>query len=267
MINPISGFSSYGSYGSSSVISQLNPASFDYKAAQSRLQKAIKNDTSNEKISAMKKDTADFLDNYTKSMQQTKGAAQDVNAALQKTLSDASGNNGKVSDEALKKATDAVQKMVDTYNSAQTLMTKNADRGTGIASRQQRLESAMGSESALKGVSITADKNGKLSFDADTLKKALSGTDGERKLAVDTLSGTYGISGRVASAATSALNQNPSSLVNNDLQDIKAVQETQRNTLLDAIGAGSSSFGTYSRAGAYTMMNMGTVGMLMNMMV
>lgn len=273
MIGSMNGLFSYGNYNfgssgknTSGVAGLASSGAFDYKAAQQRLKKAIDSAASDKTIGTMKKDTATFLDKYAAGMKNTKSSAQDVSAQLDKVVRDITGKDGAPSAETLDKAVASVQKMVDTYNETQAMLAKNETRGPGVSQRMDRLAQAMGSENSLKAVGITADAKGNLSLDSAKLRETLSGTAAQRTQAKDILSGSYGAATRLANAAEGGLTQNPTALVSNDLQKIQSLKTTQQDNLMEAAGLSGFSSGVYSRAGAYTMMNMGTVGMLMNMM-
>lgn len=265
---PYGGFNMYG-LGGTNKSTMMNPAAFDYKAAQRRLQSAFDKVGADETVATMKKDTAKFLDTYATAMKDVQKTAQAANAAVAGAVSDKSGADGAPSAEMTDKAVAAVQSMVDSYNKTQTTLAQNEARGIGVSKSMEALAQAAGNEGSMKLVGITADKNGMLKLDQAELRKGLTGTDQQRKLTGDILGGNYGASTRLAQAANTGLTQNPTSLVSSDLQKIKAQQEQQQDTLMAAAGlsGGMSGFaGMSGRMGAYTMMNMGTVGMLMNMM-
>lgn len=271
MISSIGNYGVYNMYNSYSKLFGSNSTSssggvsalaasgnFDYKAAQAQLKSSLSDsNSSSNKVSSMKKDTAAFLDSYTSGMTDLRGAAQNLSKALQKVP-----ESGEIDEKTMKAVTDAAQKLVDNYNAAQTTLLSNTDRGTGVETRSARLMQALGSgkELALLGISVDGT-TGKLSLDTETLTEKLS-TEYSRELTTSILGGQYSLAQRMESAANSGLNQSAQSLINKDLQAMAAQQESIKSSLFGSFPSALM----YSGKGVYTMSNIGALGMMMNML-
>lgn len=253
-------FGSSSTSSSSGVSAFAASGNFDYKAAQAQLKLSLANGSSSSgsnKVSSMKKDTAAFLDSYTSSMTDLRGAAQNLSKAAQKIP-----QSGEIDEKTMKAVTDAAQKLVESYNATQTTLLSNTSRGTGVETRSMRITQALGSGKELAQLGISVDgTTGKLSLDTEALTEKLS-TDYSRELTTSILGGQYSLAQRMESAANSGLNQSAQSLINKDLQAISAQQESITSSLFGS----SSSALMYSGKGVYTMSNIGALGMMMNML-
>lgn len=267
MINSIYGGNSYNSaYG----LSSLNPSMFDYKAQQSKMKDLLAGDKTKAEVKTLKKETAAFLDTYAANTTDLKKSAQAVTGNnLQKLLYGVGGSSDQTpTAENVKKTTDAVQKLVDSFNNNLTMLNKNAERGPGVVNQIARMVTGPAAEKSMAQVGVTVNKDGTLALDKEKLATALTGTKETRSLALDIIGGSSASSmaSGVSRIAMSADSKTPQALISNDLANIKGLQDRYQETLMSALGASGtfSQMGMYSRSGAYNMMNMGTIGMLMN---
>lgn len=253
-----------GSTGTSST-SSMDQIVNDYnsiKSTAAEMYKKYTEGSSSSTVKSLKQDSANFLTSYTDkmtSMANSSKALQGKN--LDKLIGDVS--DGKISDESVKKVTDAMQKMVDSFNSSLTSLNSNADRGSGVVRQIGRMVQSPASEKTMQMVGISTNKDGTLSLDADKLKEALtSAAAGDAKvgdtsrmdLIKDIIGGSSGVAAGIKRDAQDGLSQSAASLIGNDLAKISSEQSNSY------IGMTSM----YSKSGAYNMMNMGVVGLLMN---
>lgn len=242
--------------------SSVSASDFDYKAKQEEVKQRIAEyKQSTEKLQTLKKDSADFLTKYTDKMTkmgESAKAVQDQN--LTKLLGDVSG--GEVSAENMQKTTDAVQSMVDSYNDALTTLSGNTDRGSGVTRQLGRMQQSPAAEAAMNLVGVTRGTDGKLSFDKEKFTKTVHeaakadarlGSSARMDLIKDIVGGSSSIASGVRNDSQAGLNTSASSLIGNDL----AKMQNQQNPL--------NMNNIYTRAGAQSMMNMGAVGLLMNL--
>ena len=259
----------FGMNGTSSV-SSMN---FDYRTAQLQLKAAMagqknsnissgKTESGNSNTAAiktLKKDSAAFLDKYAADMEKLQESADKFTSnGAAKMLAGEAGSDPKKNAENVVKA---AQEMVDAYNKALATVSGNATRGSGTDRMAERMERAIASDRSFEVVGITRKEDGSLSLDQKKLTEALSGNNKNRT--TEMLSSISGAAKRVAS---DALIQSPQSLINYDLSAMKQLEQTpsaqssqqqQSTKQFDAMSL-------YSRSGAYNMMNMGTIGFLMN---
>lgn len=243
---------------------EINAADFDYKAKQAEVKKQLEQyEKGDQKIQTLKKDSADFLTQYTGSLTKTGEAAKAVQGGnLDKLLGDVSG--GTISDENMKKTTDAMQKLVDSYNSTLKTLGDNAQRGAGVVRQLGRMEQAPTAQAAMEMVGVTRAKDGSLSFDKEKFSGAMKsaakadaavGSNARMDLLKGIVGGSSGIASGVRQDASSGMNLSANSLIGNDLANIQ--QQQQQN--------GMNLNNIYTRAGAQSMMNAGTIGLLMNL--
>lgn len=240
----------------------ISASDFDYKAKQEEVKQAIAaRKENNAKLQALKKDSADFLTTYTDKMTNLGENAKAVQGQnLTKLLGDVSG--GQVDEESLKKTTDAVQAMVDSYNDTLTTLGSNAERGSGVMRQMGRMEQSPSAEASMGLVGVTRGLDGKLSFDKEKFSNtvtaaaaadARSGSTARMGLIKDVLGGSGGIAAGIRQTAQSGLNISANSLIGNDLVKM----QSQRNPV--------NMNNVYTRAGAQGLTNMATVGLLMNL--
>lgn len=253
--------SSTGSVGS---VTGNNP--FDYKAAQKETAAMISQYKEQAAVNtALRKDAASFLTKYTAEMRTMDASASAVSGAnLDKLVGEISAE-GKISDANMKNTVDAVQTMVDAYNTNLETLNKNASRGDGVVKQIARMAESPAAESTMQTVGVTVNKDGSLKLDAEKLTTALSGaasadakagTSTQMKQIKDIIGGASGsIAAGVKSDARAGLAASANSLISNDLVKI---QETSKNPFSNYFDA------AYSRTGAFT--NAGTMGLLMNVM-
>ena len=153
------------------------------------------------------------------------------------------------------KLVSGMEDLVKSYNSAVTLLSKNADRGSGNTAQLNRLrQSITGTEEHMERLGLSVNKDGTLSLDKQTLTKSL---EEDPKLTKDLISGSFGIGQKAFQSAQSAMSASAESLIRNDLA---AETYEQANSPL-------SYMNYYNRSGAYTMMNYYATGMMFNTMV
>ena len=246
-------------YGSKKT-SGVSASDFDYKAKQAQLKEALSKYKENSgKLQTLKKDSADFLTTYTDKMTDMGEAAKAVQGRnFDKLVGDVS--SGELTEEAMKKTTDVVQNMVNAYNDALSTLSDNADRGAGVARQLNRMSRSPEAEASMKLIGITRGEDGKLSLNKDKLTSALSlaaagdarvGDTARMDLIKDIVSG--GVASGIRDNAQAALNTPANTLISNDLAKM---QNQQSAVNMNNI---------YTRSGAQGMINMGVVGLLMNL--
>lgn len=249
-------------YGSMSTSS----SAFDYAAAKQQAEEALAQyEAQTESVTSLKTDAADFLSTYTKKMTSMQSSAKAVSGInLDKLLGDI--EDGKISDENLENLVDAVQTMVDDYNSALTTLNDNADRGSGVSRQIGRMVQAPTSENSMEKVGVTMNDDGTLSLDTDKLKEAfteaaeadaLVGDTARVDLLKDILGGSSGIAAGIRSDAENGLNLSGSSLIGNDLAEIQSASTNNTYSLMNL----------YAKSGSMNLMNMAAVTSLMNITV
>lgn len=154
-------------------------------------------------------------------------------------------------DVDVEKLSSAVSDLVDSYNASLKLLNDNYDRGTGVEKQLRNLVAGLGSEQSLEKLGITVNKDATLNFDKTVLAKSMKE---DPKLTKNLISGPGGLADKAFNKATNGINTNSSSLINGDIESMKA----------DSISSPYNVFSMYSRSGAYTMSNYYAVGMMMN---
>ncbi|MEG1874161.1 MAG: flagellar filament capping protein FliD [Angelakisella sp.] len=255
-----SGYQASQMYSAKNVLSQL-PASvnnFDYKAAQRDTQKLVDQYKAGQNtVKQMKKDTAQFLDDYTGSMKKLGSAADKLtNGKMDALLYGKGGTVGGVpTQENIDKTAAAVGDMVKQYNDSLTLLNKNSGRGTGVDKQLNRMAQSPVSKRSMEELGITTQKDGTLALNADKLKAALKESPATAR---DVLGGSFGIAQNISRSSTYGMSQSPAALVGKDIAKMQK-QQTDSNPF--------AQMSTYSKSGAYNTMNMNSVGVLMNMMI
>lgn len=162
--------------------------------------------------------------------------------------------------------TDAVQDLVDSYNSVTNLLEANAGRGRGTAAHLSSFQRGMAHEKTLAAMGITTNKAGDLVLDKEKLTEAL---EKDYDFVVDTLGGQFGLAENAAQKADRALSDSVQRIVSNDLGG-----KTSGSSSGSGSGAGSSAgagnaytqFANFVSGGAYNLANYYAVGMLLNTM-
>lgn len=155
------------------------------------------------------------------------------------------------------KVADAVEDLVDSYNSVTKLLGDNAGRGTGTASHLSSFNRGMADEKTLNAIGITYNKDGSMELDKEKLVSALEKDyEGTKSL----IAGQFGIAEKAAARADSALSDSVQRIVGNDLSS--AASQSQNS------GFSSSGtfqyFSNFARSGPYNLANYYTVGMMLN---
>lgn len=250
-------------------INSLFGMNFDYRAQQAQLKAALAAEkkatsasttgtaASENVVKTLKKESAAFLDSYIADMKGLKTSSDALSSG--KAAAMLKGEEGSDKAKNVEKTVEAAQKMVDAYNKALANVTKNSDRGTAVTRQQERLDRPLASDRSLDLVGMKKNEDGSISLDKKKLTEALSGD--KAALTTDLL-GT--IAGTVKRSADNALIQSPQSLINNDLAAMKQAQAAQSPVRQQADNSAYAAMSLYSKSGAYNMMNMGTIGFLMN---
>lgn len=256
MVNSIYGSSN--PYGTSA----LSGMNFDYKAAQQQVKAAYASNkintsgsaTSNS-VTSLKKDSAKFLSDYSTDMKNMEKAASAVSdGKFGKALYANGASPEEVpTDENIKAATEQLQKMVDAYNKSLTTVNTNMERGTGVARQASRMARPPVSQKSMEMIGITTNKDGTLKLDQTKLGENLKGSSAQRELTAGVVND---IAEGIRSDAKSGLNESSASLINRDLASIKQEQQNTENPIF--------MMSMYSKSGSYNMMNMGTIGLMMN---
>lgn len=146
----------------------------------------------------------------------------------------------------------AMEKFVASYNNTVNLLSKNTDKGSGTVRQLEKLQSYVpGSKEGMDRMGLSFNKDGTLSLDKTKLSKNLAE---DPSLTKDLISGASGLAQRAFSTAQSASTSTVGSLIGNSLASAQYSQAT------DSINMMSS----FSRSGAYNMMNLYASGMLLN---
>lgn len=258
MLDSVGGINSLlGAYGNSGFRSgSVNSVSslFDYQSSIKQSQSLMSSfQASQNTLKSLKKDSAAFLDSYTKSMN-TLGAA-----AKQLDIGNINGlmynKQGEVTEETIKSTVDAAQSMVDAYNESLTLLNKNAQRGNGVMQQLARMSGDPAPEASMKMLGITVNKDATLSLDTEKLTKALSSENiDQRRLFTGLLSD---VSVGVQRDVRAGLNTSAGKLINNDLAEMQGIREEDPFIAMVASIRGG---------GAYALNNQAVAGMMMNML-
>lgn len=211
--------------------------------------------TTKTSTSALKKETAAYLDRYSLAMKTLGQSVNNIRGEnLDKLLYNGDGN---VTDETVSKTVDAFKDMVENYNSTVKLLNDNADRGSGTLKQLARMvNDPMHKDSmALIGVSVNGD--GTLAVDANKMAKVLKTENPDSlKFYKDLFGGWNGLADNIQRDVVAGSNTSARDLVNYDLANISSQSSN------------SSFGGMYDviRGSAYLLNNQAAVGMMMNML-
>ena len=153
-----------------------------------------------------------------------------------------------------KNIADAVENLVDKFNKALSVVSSNADRGSGVKNQLSQMLSGPAPEKSLKLIGFTKNADGSLSLNKDTLLEKL---DEDPELIKDIISGNHGLAQGAYRSAESGMSRSANSLISKDLKQMQ--QETSMDTL--------SLMSRFANSGAYNLSNYYTAGLLMNMLV
>lgn len=258
-------------------LSSVSSMNFDYRTAQLQLKAAMigqkknlsglggtsgsGNQSSAQTVQTLKKDSAAYLDKYIADQEALKKSSADLSGGGAAKL--LKGESGSDPAKNVQNTVDAAQKMVDAYNKALATVVDNSGRGSGTGRQAERMQRAVASDDSFKQLGITRKTDGTMTLDKAKLSAALSGD--KAKLTTDVLSNVAGSVNRVA---TDALAQSPQNLINYDLAVMKQLQSGPQfsGNVQQPKSSQFDAMSLYSRTGAYNMMNMGTIGFLMNTM-
>lgn len=258
------GYGAKQMYGTKSYLSTKPSAvnNYDYKAAQRETKAQMEQyKKSQGTATTLKKDTAAFLDEYRSSVKKLGDAANAVKGGeLDRLLYGKGGKGSTPTDENIEKTAKAVQALAEQFNSTLTTLAKNAERGPGVVRQMDRMNSSPTAERSMELMGITTAKDGTMQVDMDKLKTALKENT---SIARDVIGGSFGVANGISRDSTNGLNQSPISLVANDIAQIK---QEQAQTQAD-YGSSMEFISNYSKTGAINMMNLNSVGLLMNMII
>lgn len=166
------------------------------------------------------------------------------------------------------KMTDNLQSLINSYNKTLTLLNNNSDRGVGVLKQMKRmiLPAAPIKSMAMAGIGI--NKDGTLSLDTSTFKKAMTE---KPALIKDIISGSHGVAEGIYQDAQAGLKASSQSLVGSELKASNSNSSSSTSFVGSSSNAAISDslrmMSAYSRSGAYNMMNYYTVGSMMNMLI
>lgn len=121
-----------------------------------------------------------------------------------------------------KNIADAVENLVDKFNKALSVVSSNADRGSGVKNQLSQMLSGPAPEKSLKLIGITKNADGSLSLNKDTLLEKL---DEDPELIKDIISGNHGLAQGAYRSAESGMSRSANSLISKDLKQMQ--QETR----------------------------------------
>lgn len=253
MVSGINSYLNQFGYGVASGATG-SPQIFDFKAVQKQTQSLLSSfKADNNRVKSLKDDSAKFLDTYTKRMNSLGAAADKVRGTSLRDL--LYTKDGSVTESTVGNTVGAVKGMVEQYNSSLKMLNDNADRGSGVTKQIGRMASDPAPEASMKMIGFTVNKDGTLVLDEEKLTAALTDeTPGQRKLAEDIIGGNSGLAQGVRNDASMGARRSAASLIENDLYEMQSIRSD--DTL--------RSMFTYSRSGAYSMNNLGAMGMFMN---
>lgn len=249
------------SYNLSAASTRQMPAVskiFDYQSSQKNVKSMLDSYKKNtDTVKGLKKDTADFLTQYTKDMTQMNSAASKLtNGGIESMLFDKEGN---VTDATIKKTVDATQDMVDSYNKSLKMLEKNRTRGVGIQEQESRMMELPAAREKMAALGISQEKDGTLKLDTEKLTKAFKDPNKlQVKLFSEMLGGPVGVAAGIQKDAQAGMNVSASRLVH---QDLAKMQELRASNPIHEMYQG------FKAGGAYAMNNQAAAGMLMNMLV
>ncbi len=153
-----------------------------------------------------------------------------------------------------KNIANAVENLVEKFNKALSVVSSNADRGSGVKNQLSQMLSGPAPEKSLKLIGITKNADGSLSLNKDTLLEKL---DEDPELIKDIISGNHGLAQGAYRSAESGMSRSANALISRDLKQM------QQETSTDALHLMSR----FANSGAYNLSNYYTAGLLMNMLV
>ncbi len=149
----------------------------------------------------------------------------------------------------------AVEELVKNYNNAVELLGRNMDRGPGVTNQLRNMVRGLGSTQSLEKAGITKNDDGTLSFDKEALTENLKK---DPNLVNNIISGQNGIAQTAYNRASSGLQTNSASLLQNDLN-----QRTSDLMMTDSY----HFLNSFSRAGAHNLSNYMALGLMMDYLV
>ncbi len=152
------------------------------------------------------------------------------------------------------KTADAIQNLVDRFNSTLTLLNDNADRGEGVLKQMRRMVLPPTSQRSMELAGLSINKDGTMRFDRQLYTKA---EQENPSLVREIISGSYGLANGVFNDARQGMSVSSRSLLSQDLKEAQ----------LASIYNPANIMGTYTRNGVYNMSNFYAVNVLMNLMV
>ncbi len=157
----------------------------------------------------------------------------------------------------------AMQELVDSYNSVTNLLEKNSGRGSGTAAHLSSFQRGMAHEKTLAAVGISFNKEGDMTLDKDKLVSALQE---DYEGTVDIIGGQFGLAENASQKADRALSDSVQRIVGNDLSGVSANAAQQDSSAGSALGSGNqyTYFANFASRGAYNLMNYYSMGMLFN---
>lgn len=160
---------------------------------------------------------------------------------------------------------DAVQDLVDSYNSVTNLLESNSGRGAGTAAHLTSFQRGMAHEKTLAALGITTNKAGDLVLDKEKLTEAL---EKDYDFVVDTLGGQFGLAEKASQRADQALSDPVQRIVSNDLGGKTSTSSALNGNAGSSANAGNAytQFANFASSGAYNLVNYYAVGMLLNTM-
>lgn len=250
------GYSAAQLYGTSNYLAQksYSVSNYDYKAAQNELLAKYKGNQNS--LQTLKTDSANFLDQYTASMQQMGKAADAVRGGnfdklLYGNTQDTSATPSAANVERTAKA---IEDMATQFNSSLKLLNNNADRGSGVEKQILRMVQSPTSERSMELIGISTKNDGTFEVNSSKLRDALTQ---QPSVVRSVVADSFGMANGIARDSSNGLSQSPVSLISNDLASMKQQQ----------LSTGFMSMSTYTKSGAYNAMNLNAVGVLMNMLV
>lgn len=147
-----------------------------------------------------------------------------------------------------------VEDLVSNYNKTVEFLKSNTDKGSEINRQLRNMTRSLGSEQSLEMAGITANKDGTLSFDRETLTKNL---EKDPELVRDVISGRNGIAQAAFDRGSAGLRANSAGLVQSSVQQEQSSQATD----------GYHFMNTFSKSGAYNLSNYMALGLMMDYFV
>lgn len=191
------------------------------------------------------------------SIQSYTSASNDIQLGgykIDATLKDVGKATVTVGTDASKTA-DAVKEMIDSYNSTLRFLDNNSDRGMGVLTQMKRMVRPPISERSMKTLGITANSDGTLNFDRTAFNKSMAKSP---SLVNSLLSGPSGLAEGIYKDAKSGMSVSSASLTGGNMFDSRYSGASYMQSM------GLSFGGTYSRSGVLNLLNLNSVGALMN---